>query len=86
MVAGEGVARGDEVRRGDGERLGGGDEVGFVRAEEIEHRGEGGGLAEAGAQIVRGHAGEREQAQRAILVGKQPAERGKRERLGIGWG
>ena len=63
-------------------------QVGLVPRDEVEHRAEHRRVAEPGAQVVGGKAGQRQQARGAVVVGQDPAERGQRQCLGIdrrGW-
>lgn len=70
----------------DPQRLGRGDKVRFVRAEELEHRGEHRRIAKAGAQGIGRQAGQREQAFGPAVALQQPAQCAKRQRMRISGG
>ena len=65
------------------ERVGGQHEIGLVPGKIVEHRGERAPVGQLLAQDLGREAGKREQSVRAILVGQDPAERRKRQRVGI---
>ena len=80
------LARGGKLRRGYIQGRGGGDQIGFVRAEEIEHRAQYRRIAKASAQNFSIQPGQAEQPLGARAVAQHPAERAKRQGGGIGRG
>jgi len=57
-----------------------------MRAEEIEHGAQQGGIVQPQAQVVGREAGQGEQTLRPRIVAQHPAKRGKRQRMSIGGG
>ena len=57
-----------------------------MRAEEIDHGGQHAIVAQPAAQFIGRQAGQRQQAFGPVAIGQDPAQRGKRQRPGIGGG
>lgn len=62
------------------------DQIGFVRAEEIEHRAQHRRITQATPQRIGRQAGKRQESVSAVLAFEQPAERTQRQCLRIGGG
>jgi len=82
VVDGEPLERGmgrGEILRTHGKALRTGDQIGFVREQECERRGEHGGFVGTRAQIGRGQAGHVEQALRPVGIRERPDQRLQRK-------
>lgn len=66
--------------------LGRGTKVRFVRAQKVEHGPQHGRIPQPGAKRIGSHPGQREQPLGPRGIGQHPAERGKRQRVGVSRG